>query len=118
MVQFDLRISGQFELEIILVRSSESLTALIKSLNTVNGKYRNFRGYFENLKFTQRCGFVIPSMLDINSMDSTQICPIETSPGRAWFCEKPENSTVCPENFVWQGGAYNNDADLKTTRPT
>ena len=55
--------SGVFRVEVFMIRSSEAVSAIYKSSNTINSKGRKQTGTFSTGRFTERCGPFLPDML-------------------------------------------------------
>ena len=86
--------AGTFRIELFFMKSSEAITALMKSFNTLNSKSRVQRGIFSNNQTTELCAPFLPDNLDSPDADPENICTIRSGePGKSWFCEKPVNMT-------------------------
>ena len=107
-------LAGQFRVEIILIRNSEAISALLKMFNSMNAKSRIAKGILsdgtsleDSLEGSQegesdRCSPFIPNMLP--GGDPSQVCPINLTPGREWFCKKPNTTESCEgQKLIWQG---------------
>ena len=119
-IKLPCRIIGDYRIEVILMRNSETMSALTRMFNTVQSKGKYSTGllsYGNETELSNQCGSIIPEMLydshypnwkkdweDIQFPKYSRVCPISTVPGREWYCRKPDNRKweECGE-LIWMG---------------
>ena len=100
-IKIPCKLPGQFRVEVILIRNSETISALLKIFNVVNTKSRIIKAILEDGGESDQCGAFLPDMLP--GGDTSRVCPIHTQPGREWFCQRPNTSDTCSNKIIWQG---------------
>ena len=89
--------AGTFRAQVILMRSSEAVTALHHSFKTLHmkGTGRYLRSRMAGDQITQYCDMLHPEMLvpEINRNQS-HVCRAKTFQEQAIFCEKPRGAVA------------------------
>ena len=89
-----------YQVQIFLIRHSESISATIKAMAGLNPKSRVFRGTVGTEK-VGKCGPLLPEKILDDAPVKDNFCVINDVPGREWVCQKPSSGNC--GNLTWLG---------------